>query len=110
MNTTTDMLLFILVCSIAIAITRLLPFLIFRDQNKIPKSIEYLGKTLPYAITGFLVVYCLKDVNFTSGTYGLPEIISIVFIICIHLWRKNTLLSVVSGTLIYMALVNFIFI
>ena len=86
-------------------LTRFLPFLIFPEGKKPPAYITYLGTVLPYAVIGLLVVYCLKDAVFTS-LHGLPELIAIGFIIVIHKWRKNTLLSIGAGTVLYMLLVQ----
>lgn len=89
-------------------VTRFLPFIIYPEGKTPPEFIKYLGEVLPYAVIGLLVVYCLKDVP-GSGTYGIPEAIAILFIIIIHKWRKNTLLSIGGGTVIYMILVQTIF-
>lgn len=89
-------------------VTRFLPFLIFPEGKEPPEFIKYLGKVLPYAVIGLLVVYCLKDVP-GSRTYGLPEAIAILFIILIHKWKKNTLLSIGGGTVLYMLLVQMVF-
>ncbi|NLJ15832.1 MAG: branched-chain amino acid transporter AzlD [Clostridiales bacterium] len=88
-------------------VTRALPFAVF-SRIKVPRPIEYLGKFLPYAVTTMLVVYCLKDVDFLSGSYGIPELVSIFATILIHLWKRNTILSIFSGTILYMVIVNFI--
>nr|WP_294679084.1 AzlD domain-containing protein [uncultured Blautia sp.] len=89
-------------------VTRFLPFLIFPEGKEPPAIITYLGTVLPYAVIGLLVIYCLKDVP-GSGTGGIPEIIAILFIILLHRWRKNTLLSIAGGTVLYMVLVQTIF-
>ena len=86
---------------------RFLPFAVFR--KKTPKAVLYFGQVLPYAVMGMLVVYCLKDVSVVSGSHGIPEAISIALVACLHIWKKNTLLSMVAGTLCYMALVQFVF-
>ena len=85
--------------------TRFLPFLIFPEGKNPPDVIRYLGTVLPYAVISLLVVYCLKGVP-ESGTHGIPEAIAIVFIIFLHKWKKNTLLSIAGGTVLYMALVQ----
>lgn len=89
--------------------TRFLPFIIFPPNKKTPKFLQYLSLVLPSAIIGFLVVYCFKNVSFVSGSHGLPEIISLLFITLLHLWKKNTLLSIAGGTILYMVLVQSIF-
>lgn len=86
---------------------RFLPFAVFR--KKTPKAVLYFGQVLPYAVMGMLVVYCLKDVSVVSGSHGIPEAISIALVAGLHIWKKNTLLSMVTGTLCYMALVQFVF-
>lgn len=88
--------------------TRFLPFLIFPEGKEPPRYIKYLGAVLPHAVIGLLVVYCLKD-SFAAGYYAIPEIISIVFITLIHKWKKNTLLSIGAGTVVYMFLVQVCF-
>lgn len=89
---------------------RFLPFIIFNGKRKTPAFITYLGKVLPYSIMGMLVIYCLKDVSILSGSHGLPELISCALIVLLHVWKRNTLLSIVSGTLCYMLLIQFVFI
>lgn len=88
----------------------LLPFSLFSGKRKTPEYINYLGKALPAAIFGMLVVYCLKNVNITSGSHGLPELISLCVLTALHLWRKNMLLSIAGGTVCYMLLVQFVFV
>ena len=89
-------------------VTRFLPFLIFPEGKEPPEFIQYLGKVLPYAVIGLLVIYCLKDVP-GSGTYGIPEFLAIVFIVLLHRWKKSILLSIGGGTVFYMLLVQFVF-
>lgn len=87
--------------------TRFLPFLVFPKGKTPPKFVQYLGKVLPCAAIGLLVVYCFKDVA-SSGIYGIPEILSVLLIIVLHKWKKNTLLSI-GGTALYMLLVQTVF-
>lgn len=89
-------------------VTRFLPFLIFPEGKEPPEFIQYLGKVLHYAVIGFLVIYCLKDVP-GSGTYGIPEFLAIAFIVLLHRWKKSILLSIGGGTVFYMLLVQFVF-
>ena len=86
---------------------RFMPFLIFRKNT--PKIILYMGKVLPYAIMGMLVVYCLKHVSFVKGSHGIPEIIAVVLVVLLHKWKHNTLLSILIGTVAYMLLVQVVF-
>ena len=88
--------------------TRFLPFLIFPEGKEPPEFIQYLGKVLPYAVIGLLVIYCLKDVP-GSGTYGIPEFLAIAFIVLLYRWKKSILLSIGGGTVFYMLLVQFVF-
>ncbi len=88
--------------------TRFLPFLIFPEGRTPPRYITYLGTVLPYAVIGLLVVYCLKDA-FSGGHFALPELIAILFIMALHKWKKNTLLSIGCGTVLYMFLVQNLF-
>lgn len=87
--------------------TRFLSFLVFPKGKIPPKFVQYLGKVLPCAAIGLLVVYRFKDVA-SSGTYGIPEILSVLLIIVLHKWKKNTLLSI-GGTALYMLLVQTVF-
>lgn len=89
-------------------LTRFLPFLIFPEGRKPPEYITYLGTVLPYAVIGLLVVYCLKDAVFSSF-HGLPELCAIGFIVILHKWKKNTLLSIAAGTIFYMVFIQYIF-
>ena len=91
------------------AALRFLPFLIFGENRKTPSFITYLGQVLPYSIMGMLVVYCLKGISFVAAPYGIPEIISCILVTLLHIWKRNTLMSICSGTVCYMLLVQFIF-
>ncbi len=88
---------------------RAAPFLLFRSAEKTPKVILYLGRVLPAALMGMLVVYCLKDVQLLTGSHGIPEAIAVVAVILLHLWKRNSLLSIGGGTVLYMVLVQLIF-
>ena len=99
----------ILVSAVATFLTRALPFLLFPPHKKTPKFILYLGKVLPFATIGMLLVYCLKDVSFLQWSHGLPEAISLLIISLVHLWKRNILLSVGGGTVLYMILVQCVF-
>ena len=88
---------------------RFLPFLIFGENRKTPDIIAYLGKVLPFAIMGMLVVYCLKGITFTATPFGIPEFLGCAMVAALHVWKRNTLLSIGAGTIVYMLLVQFIF-
>lgn len=96
----------IAVAAIATFATRVIPHLLFGGNRPVPKAVTYLGKMLPPAIIATLVVYCLRKVDFLSGTHGLPEIISIALCAALHIWKRNTLLSIGAGTVMYMVLVH----
>ena len=96
-------------CVLATLLTRFLPFLVFSEKKKTPKFIEYLGNALPAAIFALLVVYCLKTVDVTAGSHGIPEFISVAVVTVLHLWKRKILLSMAGGTLCYMLLVQLIF-
>lgn len=88
---------------------RFLPFLIFGENRKTPPLVAYLGQVLPYAIMAMLVVYCQKAVDFTAAPFGIPEIIGCAVVALLHIWKRNTLLSIGAGTICYMLLVQFVF-
>ena len=89
--------------------TRFLPFLLFGGKKQPPKIIAYLGKVLPCAIMGMLVVYCLKDVRPLAYPYGIPELLGIALVALLHVWKRNSLLSIGAGTVFYMLLVQLVF-
>lgn len=91
-------------------ITRFLPFALFSGREKSHPYVEYLGKVLPYSAIGLLVVYCLRNVNFSNPVSAMPETISILAIIALHYWKENVLLSIGAGTAIYMFLVQAVFV
>ena len=97
------------VCVLGTVATRALPFLVFSEARPTPKFVQYLGKALPAAIFGMLVVYCLKNVNLLGGSHGLPEFMGIAATVVLHLWRRQMLVSIAGGTLCYMLLVQFVF-
>ena len=90
-------------------ITRFLPFLLFPAGKPVPKYVQYLGKALPSAVFGLLVIYCLKNVNLMQGSHGIPELLSLAAVAGLHLWKRQMLLSIAGGTVFYMALVQRIF-
>ena len=101
--------LMIAVISLVTAGLRFLPFLIFGENRKTPPLVSYLGQVLPYAIMGMLVVYCLKGVSFTTAPFGIPEAIGCAVVAGLHIWKRNTLLSIGAGTVCYMVLVQLVF-
>ena len=105
----TYVLLTVAVIALITAALRFLPFLIFKSDTKTPKIIQKLSLVLPYAIMGMLVVYCLKDTNINTLSGFVPALISAAVVAGLHAWRRNTLLSIISGTVCYMLMVQFIF-
>ena len=99
----------IAVIALVTAVLRFLPFLLFGEKRQTPPLVAYLGQVLPFAIMGMLVVYCLKGVSFTSAPFGIPEIIGCAVVTGLHIWKRNTLLSIGVGTVCYMLLVQYIF-
>ncbi len=90
-------------------ITRFLPFILFPAGKQTPKFVDFLGKTLPFATMGLLVVYCLKGVSITAAPHGLPELLAILLIVILHRMKGNSLLSIGAGTVFYMFLVQMVF-
>ncbi len=99
----------ILITAMAVttAMLRFLPFLVFRKQT--PKYISYLGKVLPPAIIGMLVIYCLKDTSFAAYPFGIPELIAVACVVGVQIWKRNSLISILAGTVIYMILIQAVF-
>lgn len=95
--------------ALATLLTRFIPFLVFPAGKPTPAYIRYLGKALPAAVFGLLVVYCLKNVDITSGSRGVPELISIAVVTALHMWKHQMLLSIAGGTICYMLLVQLVF-
>lgn len=100
---------YVLVAAAITAALRFAPFLIFGRGQETPKLVTYLGKVLPFAIMGMLVVYCLKNVSFISAPFGIPEALGCLIVAALHIWKRNTLLSIAAGTVSYMLMVQFLF-
>ena len=107
--TLTQQIITIAMVVLATMLTRFLPFLVFPAGRPTPKYIQYLGKALTSAVFGLLVIYCLKNVSIFTGSHGIPELISIILVVILHLWKRQMLLSIAGGTICYMLLVQFIF-
>lgn len=107
--TNTQAVLTILAVVLGTVATRFLPFLLFPANKPTPKYIQYLGKVLPFAVIGLLVVYCLKNVKLTAAPFGIPEALGILVVAGLHIWKKNMLLSIAGGTIVYMLLVQLVF-
>lgn len=105
--TATQMVITIAVVILATVMTRFIPYILFPEGRVVPKYVRYLGKVLAPAVFGLLVVYCLRNVHFvTSSTHGLPEILACLLVIATFLWKKNMLISMASGTALYMILIR----
>ena len=104
-----EQIITIALCVLGTMATRFLPFVIFSTHKPTPKYITYLGKALPAAIFGMLVVYCLKNVSVMTGSHGMPELIAIAAVVGLHLWKRQMLLSIAGGTICYMLLVQLVF-
>ena len=109
MRNSTHAMLLILTMTAGTMATRFLPFLLLGDKRQTPPFITYLGKVLPYAIMGMLVVYCLKGVSLTEVSSVLPAALGVGVTAGLHLWKHNTLLSILGGTAVYMLLVQMVF-
>ena len=108
--TTTHLVLMILVAGACTFATRLFPFALFGQSKEVPKFVKYLGNVLPVAILGILIVYFLKDFEKGDINYIIPQIIAVVITALVHIWKKNTLLSIAVGTIGYMLLIHFVFV
>ena len=104
-----QILLTVLALAAGTLLTRWLPFLLFPDQKEPPKIVLYLGRVLPAASMGLLVVYCFKNVTWLSGNHGLPELLASAAVVGLHLWKRNVLLSIAGGTAVYMVLLRLVF-
>ncbi|MBR3869503.1 MAG: branched-chain amino acid transporter permease [Clostridia bacterium] len=107
--TLTQQIITVSMVILATVITRFLPFIIFPAGKETPKFIKYLGKVLPAAVFGLLVIYCLKNVSIMDGSHGIPELIAILCVVAIHLWKRQMLLSIATGTVVYMLLIQLVF-
>ena len=96
-------------CVLGTVLTRFLPFAVFSARRPTPRYVQYLGRVLPGAIFAMLVIYCLRNVSFLTGSHGLPELLSIAVTVGLHLWKRQMLLSIAGGTVCYMLLVQLVF-
>lgn len=91
-------------------LTRFLPFLVFPAGKPTPKYIRYLGKVLAPAVFSLLIIYSLKDVSLFVGSHGFPEMLGIAATAALHVWKRQMLVSIAGGTILYMLLVQFVFV
>ncbi len=106
---TVESLVIILLTALGVQLTRWLSFLLFPEKREPSKAVLYLGQVLPPAMMGLLIVYCFKNVTWLSGTHGVPELLATAAVAAVHLWKKNVLLSIGGGTVLYMILVQVVF-
>ena len=104
----THELLIVAVCSIVTIVLRFLPFVVFR-KGQLPKAVVYLGKVLPSAIMAMLVIFCYRNYDFTVVSDFLPAVIAGVSTVLLYVWKRNTMISIFGGTVLYMLFVQFIF-
>lgn len=109
MMSVTQQIIIVAVVVFGTMVTRFLPFIIFPAGKPTPKYIQYLGKVLPAAVFGLLIIYCLKNVSILTGNHGIPELISIALVVALHLWKRQMLVSIAGGTICYMLLIQFLF-
>ena len=107
MSTDSYSALLVAVMSAVTILLRAAPFLIFKKNA--PAYVLYLGRVLPAAIIGMLVVYCLKDIKPLSAPFGAPELIAGLLVVGLHAWKRNILLSILAGTAAYMLLTQLVF-
>ena len=91
-------------------LTRLLPFLLFGRGGQPPRVVVYLGSVLPPAVIAMLIIYCLRNIDLFAGNHGLPELLCVAVVAILHLWKGNNLLSIFGGTILYMVLVQAVFV
>lgn len=106
MTNVLDTLLMVLMIAAVTAALRFAPFFIFNSERPVPKFVTYLGRVLPYSIMAMLVVYCVKHVSFSKAVFWLPELISVIVTVLLHLWKRNTLWSIIGGTACYMIMIR----
>ena len=91
-------------------LTRALPFLLFDRGEAPPKIVLYLGRVLPPAVIAMLIVYCLRGVSFAAPAGWAPQFIAVLAVVVLLVWKKNNLLSIFGGTILYMILVQAVFV
>lgn len=107
--TLTQQIITIAMVVLGTMLTRFLPFLLFPAGKPTPKYIQYLGRVLPASVFGLRVIYCLKNVSVFTGSHGIPELLAILLVVVLHLWKRQMLLSIAGGTVFYMILVQTVF-
>lgn len=105
----TEQIIMIAMVVLGTMATRFLPFIVFPHGKETPKYVQYLGKALPGAVFGLLVIYSLKSVSLIAYPHGIPEFIALAFVVVLHFWKRQMLLSIAGGTVLYMVLVQTVF-
>ena len=108
LSVTQSILIILVIAAITFSL-RATPFILFSRTGTTPKVITYLGNTLPPAVMGMLIIYCLKNVSVLKAPFGIPELLAVIAVVVLHLWRRNNLLSILGGTALYMVLIQFVF-
>ena len=109
MNDPLHSILIIAVMAVVTALLRCLPFFIFSGKRSTSPFVAYLGAYLPYAMMGMLLIYCFKGVSFSAAPFGAPELLAGLVVVGLHIWKRNSLLSIGLGTVCYMLLFQFVF-
>lgn len=107
--TLTQQIITIIMIILGTMTTRFLPFLVFPSDKPTPKYVQYLGKMLPAAALGLLVIYCFKDISLFTGNHAIPELIAVAVVAFLHIWKRQMFLSIAGGTIFYMVLVQVVF-
>jgi branched-subunit amino acid transport protein AzlD len=105
----TEQIIVIALCAFATMLTRFLPFLVFSDKRPTPKYISYLGKALPAASFAMLIVYSLRNIDLSGGSFAIAEVLAIIVTCALYFWKRQMLLPIAGGTLTYMLLVQLVF-
>lgn len=100
----------IVVIAFVTFVTRVAPFILFGQGKPTPKNILYIGNYLPPAIMTMLIIYCLRNVALSSFPFGIPEVIGVITVATLHVWKRNNLISIIGGTAIYMISIQVIFV
>jgi len=103
-------LLIIFLIAITIFSTRVIPFIVFPKGKEIPEMVQYLGRVLPYAVMGLLIVYCFKSTSVVTYPHAIPEAISVAVVVLTYVWKRNNLISIGLGTVLYMFLIQVVFV
>ena len=101
--------LFLLVAAVVMGavtyFTRAAPFIFFRRRDP-PRALRDIEMALPPMILTILVIYCLKDITLTQSPFGIPEVACVLLVGAVHVWKRNVMLSIVLGTVLYMLIVQ----